>query len=38
VRAGIQRYADAGTTDFNLALFGTPDQMKATTEVVQSLL
>ena len=38
VRAGIQRYADAGTTDFNAALFGTPDEMRATTDLLKSLL
>jgi F420-dependent oxidoreductase-like protein len=37
VRAGIQRYADAGVTDFNAALFGTREEMAETRALLKSL-
>jgi 5,10-methylenetetrahydromethanopterin reductase len=38
VRAGIQRYADIGVTDFQAAITGTPEDSKRTLELVKSLL
>jgi F420-dependent oxidoreductase-like protein len=37
VSAGIQRYADAGATDFNAALFGTREEMAETRALLKSL-
>ncbi|MEA3019233.1 MAG: hypothetical protein QOI47_757 [Actinomycetota bacterium] len=38
VRAGIQRYADAGATDLNGIIFGSPEEMTASRALLQSLL
>jgi F420-dependent oxidoreductase-like protein len=37
VRAGIQRYADAGATDFDAALFGEREEMEETRALLKSL-
>jgi F420-dependent oxidoreductase-like protein len=37
VRAGIQRYADIGVTDFQAAIAGTPEDSARTLELVKSL-
>ena len=38
VRAGIQRYADAGVTDFNAAIGGTPEESARTRDLLKSLI
>jgi 5,10-methylenetetrahydromethanopterin reductase len=38
VRAGIQRYADVGVTDFQAAITGTPEDAKRTLELIKSLV
>ena len=38
VLAVIQRYADAGVTDFNGAIVGTPDESARTRELLKTLL
>jgi F420-dependent oxidoreductase-like protein len=37
VRAGIQRYADAGVTDFQAAIVGNPQESAETRELLKSL-
>jgi hypothetical protein len=37
VRAGIQRYADIGVTDFQAAIAGTPEDSARTLELLKTL-
>jgi alkanesulfonate monooxygenase SsuD/methylene tetrahydromethanopterin reductase-like flavin-dependent oxidoreductase (luciferase family) len=37
VRAGIQRYADVGVTDFQAAIVGNPQESAETRELLKSL-